>query len=54
VAFETNPLDGTRIALLFVIRFGGKPRGHAGRAQEQEIQLTEDLLELASILGAVN
>src|SRR5258708_4889484 len=54
VTFETDPLDGTRVALLLVIRLGRKAGGHAGSAQEQEVYLTEDLLDLASLLGTVN
>ena len=53
VAFEADPLDWTDKALLFVVRLGRKSGGHASCPQEQEIQLTEDLLELAGLLGAV-
>src|SRR5260370_537583 len=54
VAFETDPLDRRDKALLFVIRFGRKSGGHTRRLQEQEIHLTEDLLELGRLLGTVN
>ena len=54
VALETDPLDRRDKSLLFVIRFGRKSGRHARRLQEQEIHLTEDLLELGSLLGAVN
>src|SRR5258708_24917870 len=54
VTFKTDPLDRRDKALLFVIRFGRKPGGHARSPQEQEIHVTEDQLELGSLLGAVN
>src|SRR5229473_4977967 len=54
VTFETDPLDRRGKSLLFVIRFGRKSGGHARSPQEQEIHLTEDLLELGSLLGTVN
>src|SRR5258708_361616 len=53
-AFETNPLDGSRVALLLVIRLGGKADRHARSPQGQKIHLAEDLLELFSLLDTLS
>src|SRR5712691_3762408 len=48
VTFKTNPLDRRDKSLLFVIRFGRKPSGHARSLQEQKIHLAEICMSSAA------